>query len=83
MRLPCNLCIHRLLPDNLFHKSALDLHFHPQEDWLGLRQLRESGRLQFLEAPGRHMQFSLDWFESTILWGHLAGADDDVRGARA
>jgi hypothetical protein len=44
-----------------------------QEDWLGLRKLYEGGRLQRLEAPGRHMQFSRDWFESEIVWGYLAG----------
>lgn len=43
------------------------------EDLLGLRQLHQSGRLSFKEAPGAHMQFSLDWFESEIMWTYLAG----------
>jgi hypothetical protein len=28
-----------------------------------LRALDESGRLVFAEAPGAHMQFTLEWFE--------------------
>lgn len=35
----------------------------PQEDWLGLRSLDEQGKLLFEEAPGAHMQFTLDWFK--------------------
>ena len=32
-----------------------------QEDWIGLRELDESGRLERKEAPGPHMHFTLDW----------------------
>ncbi len=58
-------------------------HTYTQEDWLGLRRLSESGRLSFEEAPGRHMQFSMEWFESTIMWGYLAGESDDTTSATA
>lgn len=32
-----------------------------QEDWIGLRELDEGGRLERKEAPGPHMHFTLDW----------------------
>jgi palmitoyl-protein thioesterase len=37
------------------------------EDWLGLRALDAAGRLGLLEAPGGHMQFSLDWFAAHVV----------------
>lgn len=42
------------------------------QDWIGLRQLDESGRLLLLHAPGRHMQFELDWFVQEVVHKHLA-----------
>ena len=38
-----------------------------QEDWIGLKQLNDTGRLTLDECPGRHMQFSLSWLEDNIL----------------
>lgn len=38
-----------------------------QEDWLGLRQLDEEGKLHLLEIDGGHMQFSLEWFEEEVM----------------
>ncbi|RCH98491.1 hypothetical protein CU097_013980 [Rhizopus azygosporus] len=35
-------------------------------DWLGLRELNETGRLEFLVAPGRHMQISDEYFEQIV-----------------
>ncbi|RCH93890.1 hypothetical protein CU097_005218 [Rhizopus azygosporus] len=35
-------------------------------DWLGLRKLNETGRLEFLVAPGRHMQISDEYFEQIV-----------------
>jgi hypothetical protein len=32
-----------------------------QEDWIGLKDLDERGRIEFKEVPGGHMHFSLDW----------------------
>jgi hypothetical protein len=32
-----------------------------QEDWIGLRELEESGRLERKETGGPHMHFTLDW----------------------
>ena len=33
------------------------------QDWIGLRQLDEAGKLIMDDAPGMHMQLSLRWFE--------------------
>jgi palmitoyl-protein thioesterase len=41
-----------------------------REDWLGLKLLDTAGRIDFLTAPGEHMQFTLDYFERHIL-GYL------------
>jgi len=37
------------------------------EDWLGLRQLDESGRLHFKAVEGDHLQFSRQWFIDEII----------------
>eukprot|EP00884_Botryococcus_braunii_P007153 jgi/Botrbrau1/16439/Bobra.0142s0035.1 len=42
-----------------------------KEDWIGLRELDESGRLDLVECPGQHMHFSLDWFESDVIHPYL------------
>lgn len=42
------------------------------EDWLGLRQLHEGGRLAFEEAPGQHMHFSFSWFQQEVIAKYLA-----------
>ena len=41
------------------------------EDWLGLRQLDNEGALVMSEAPGVHMQFSLQWFEDKVIRPYL------------
>lgn len=41
------------------------------EDWIGLKRLDQAGRLVFEEAPGQHMQFSLDWFGSNVVDRYL------------
>ncbi len=56
-------------------------HLAPQEDWIGLRRLHEAGHLSLLDAPGQHMQFTLEWFEENVLWGHLAG-DEPTAAAK-
>ncbi|PNH12249.1 Palmitoyl-protein thioesterase 1, partial [Tetrabaena socialis] len=43
-----------------------------REDWLGLRALDEAGRLEFAEAPGGHMQFTLQWFSDNVMDKYLA-----------
>jgi palmitoyl-protein thioesterase len=37
------------------------------EDTIGLRTLHEKGGLMFDFAPGRHMQFTLDWFDTNVV----------------
>jgi len=37
------------------------------EDWLGLRELDESGRLHFFTVEGDHLQFSREWFVQEIV----------------
>ncbi len=44
------------------------------EDWLGLRQLDEAGRLVMQEWPGAHMQFSLEHFEQQVIDKFLRGS---------
>lgn len=41
------------------------------EDWLGLRALDERGALLLLEAPGVHMQFTLQWFTENVIDKYL------------
>ncbi|PSC70395.1 palmitoyl-thioesterase 1 [Micractinium conductrix] len=43
-----------------------------QQDWIGLRSLDEAGHLALLHAPGRHMQFSLQWFVQNVVHPYLA-----------
>ena len=38
-----------------------------QEDWLGLRQLREDGLLHRLVMEGDHMNFQPDWFKEWVI----------------
>ncbi|XP_054288471.1 palmitoyl-protein thioesterase 1-like isoform X1 [Macrosteles quadrilineatus] len=42
------------------------------EDRLGLQQLDQSGRLQFLSVPGDHLQFTIEWFKQAILDKYLS-----------
>jgi len=41
------------------------------EDRLGLRELDQSGRLHFIALPGDHLQFTIDWFNQTIINKYL------------
>lgn len=43
-----------------------------QQDWIGLRQLDEAGKLLLEEAPGEHMQFTLKWFAEEVMHKYLA-----------
>ena len=36
------------------------------EDWIGLRTLDETGRLDFHSSPGDHLQFSDDFFQMIV-----------------
>lgn len=38
-----------------------------QEDWIGLKQLDESGRLHVIEVPGNHLQINMDWFKGEFI----------------
>ena len=38
-----------------------------EQDWLGLRGLREAGRLHLLKKPGRHLAFNRSYFRSAIV----------------
>ncbi|GAX86156.1 hypothetical protein CEUSTIGMA_g13569.t1 [Chlamydomonas eustigma] len=42
-----------------------------KEDWLGLKELDDSGRLVFAELEGEHMQFSFEWFQAEIIDKYL------------
>jgi len=41
------------------------------EDWIGLRALDESGRVDFLSVVGDHLQFTTQWFIDTIIANYL------------
>ncbi|KFM65845.1 Palmitoyl-protein thioesterase 1, partial [Stegodyphus mimosarum] len=41
------------------------------EDWLGLREMDNEGKLHFLEAIGDHLQIDLDWFKENIINKYL------------
>uniref|UniRef100_A0A023G3E2 Palmitoyl-protein thioesterase 1 n=1 Tax=Amblyomma triste TaxID=251400 RepID=A0A023G3E2_AMBTT len=41
------------------------------EDWIGLKQLDQSGRLHFLSTLGDHLQFTTEWFTENILKPYL------------
>ena len=42
-----------------------------QEDWIGLKQLDQSGRVTLEECPGQHMHVTLDWFDAHVIQAHL------------
>ena len=42
-----------------------------QEDWIGLRQLDEAGRVSLEECPGRHMHVTCHWFGTHVIQAHL------------
>jgi palmitoyl-protein thioesterase len=67
-------------PDGDGGWEAVPLRESPlyREDWLGLARLDAAGRLVFEEAPGAHMQFSVDWFVDRVVKRHLI---DDEEGS--
>jgi len=38
-----------------------------QQDWIGLKQMNESGKLTFLATEGNHLQFTDAWFVDNII----------------
>lgn len=42
-----------------------------KEDWIGLKQLDESGRVKIYEVPGNHLQINMDWMASEIIAKYL------------
>lgn len=38
-----------------------------KEDWIGLKQLDQSGRLKLLSTLGNHLQFTIEWFQQNIV----------------
>jgi len=38
-----------------------------KEDWLGLRQMDQMGKLQFIPCVGDHLQFTMTWFIKHII----------------
>lgn len=42
-----------------------------KEDWIGLRELDESGRLVLGHVPGPHMHFSLEWLRTNVINPYL------------
>ncbi|KAK9842522.1 hypothetical protein WJX81_004226 [Elliptochloris bilobata] len=45
-----------------------------QEDWIGLRELDERGRVVFDEIPGAHMHFTLQYFQEHVVDRYLKGS---------
>lgn len=43
-----------------------------KEDWIGLKELDESGRLKRIATLGDHLQFSIAWFQKEIVEPYLA-----------
>ena len=46
-----------------------------KEDWIGLKELDEGGRLVLGHVPGPHMHFSLEWLLKNVVNPYLRGAD--------
>jgi palmitoyl-protein thioesterase len=38
-----------------------------QEDWLGLKEMDQDGKLKFLSVNGNHLQFSEAWFVANVI----------------
>ena len=43
-----------------------------KEDWIGLKELDESGKLRLDVLEGEHMQIDWDFFNQTIVHGVLS-----------
>lgn len=52
-----------------------------QEDWVGLRELHERGRIVFDEIPGAHMHFTLQYFEEHVVKRYLKGGSHALRAS--
>lgn len=42
-----------------------------KEDWLGLKEMDQAGKLHFFEVPGDHLQIDEEWFKKTIIEQYL------------
>jgi len=42
-----------------------------KEDWIGLKELDEAGKLHFLKVEADHMQYNNSWFQANILEPYL------------
>jgi len=42
-----------------------------QEDWIGLKQLDQSGKLVEYRVPGDHLQLNIEWFKSELIAKYL------------
>lgn len=42
-----------------------------QDDWIGLKQLDQQGKVTLEECPGPHMHVTLDWFHAFVIKAHL------------
>ncbi|XP_075547638.1 palmitoyl-protein thioesterase 1-like [Dermacentor variabilis] len=54
-------------------KTIVPLHDQKiyTEDWIGLKELDQSGRLHFLSTLGDHLQFKDEWFTENIIKQYL------------
>lgn len=54
-----------------------------KEDWIGLKALDKAGRLTLATVPGAgHMQFTLDWFEESVIRPYLAPSERESEGTQ-
>jgi len=53
--------------------SILQMQQQPiyQQDWIGLKTLDQSGRLQLIAIPGEHMEIDDTWFKSVVIAKYL------------
>jgi palmitoyl-protein thioesterase len=51
-------------------RDIIPMHLQPlyKEDWIGLRKLDESGRIDFAACPGQHMQLDGCWEDLVTEW---------------
>jgi len=54
-----------------------------REDWIGLRTLKESGRLHLLAVDGMHLQMSSQLFVEEVINKYLNGSMPEVNGRRS
>lgn len=51
-----------------------------KEDWLGLKELDQRGRIIFKECPAMHMKFTLKYFTDEVLLPYLSPSDVSEAG---